>query len=181
MHAMVKAGMMMDRSDFLVAARNILNDLTGRKTESSSTKKRFLLSGGLCTMPNVYGAIENAGGIVVGDDLCTGNRFYEGMVSSEGDVLTSIANRYAERTVCPAKHSGNRSRGENLVKLAKELKADGVIYIFLKFCDTHGFDYPYLKEMLEENGIPCMLYELEEQQSGDGQFETRCEAFVEML
>lgn len=181
MHAMVKAGMIMDRYEFLAVAQNIVSALQNNATDSSSKKKRFVLSGGLCNMPNVYGAIENAGGVVVGDDLCTGNRFYQGMVSQEGDILTAIARRYSERNVCPAKHSGNRTRGENLVKLAKDVQADGVIYIFLKFCDPHGFDYPYLKEMLEENGIPCMLYEMEEQQSGDGQFETRCEAFVEML
>ncbi len=181
MHVMVKAGMIMDRYEFLAAVRNIATELQGRAADSLSNKKRFVLSGGLCNMPNVYGAIENAGGVVVGDDLCTGNRFYQGTVSEESDILTDIARRYSERNVCPAKHSGNRARGENLVKLAKEVQADGVIYIFLKFCDPHGFDYPYLKEMLEDNGIPCMLYEMEEQQSGDGQFETRCEAFVEML
>ena len=181
MHAIVKAGMVMDRYDFLAAVREIVNELQNKDNTSLSNKKRFVLSGGLCNMPNVYGAIENAGGVVVGDDLCTGNRFYQGMVEQEGNILANIAKRYSERNVCPAKHSGNWSRGENLVKLAKDVQADGVIYIFLKFCDPHGFDYPYLKEMLEENGIPCMLYEMEEQQSGDGQFETRCEAFVEML
>ncbi len=181
MHALVKSGMIMDRYEFLAAVRSIVDELQTKKVDPSSKKKRFVLSGGLCNMPNVYGAIENAGGVVVGDDLCTGNRFYQGMVKREGDILTNIAERYSERNVCPAKHSGNRTRGEKLVELAKEVQADGVIYIFLKFCDPHGFDYPYLKDMLEENGIPCMLYEMEEQQSGDGQFETRCEAFVEML
>ncbi|MCW8960909.1 MAG: 2-hydroxyacyl-CoA dehydratase family protein, partial [Ignavibacteriaceae bacterium] len=86
-------------------------DLDGKKEETASHAKRFVLSGGLCNMPDVYGAIEKAGGMVVGDDLCTGNRFYQGMVSSDGEILNEIAKRYSERNVCPAKHSGNRTRG----------------------------------------------------------------------
>ncbi len=181
LHAMVKAGMIMDRHDFLSAAGDLADDLEKHKGESSFSGKRLVLSGGLCNMPDIYSVIENAGAYVVKDDLCTGNRFFEGKVKSGDDLLESIAIRYIERNVCPAKHSGIRSRGENLVKIVKESKADGVLFIYLKFCDPHGFDYPYLKEMLEENKIPCMLYEIEDQLAGGGQLETRCEAFVEML
>jgi benzoyl-CoA reductase/2-hydroxyglutaryl-CoA dehydratase subunit BcrC/BadD/HgdB len=53
--------------------------------------------------------------------------------------------------------------------------------MYLKFCDPHAFDYPYLKEMLDARGIPCLLVELEEQTVSQGQFQTRCEAFLEML
>ncbi len=63
----------------------------------------------------------------------------------------------------------------------KENHADGVIFLFLKFCDPHAFDYPYIKEMLDKEGIPSMLFEVEDQLPSEGQFKTRCEAFIEML
>ncbi|MBU2513426.1 2-hydroxyacyl-CoA dehydratase family protein [bacterium] len=180
-HAMVKASMMMDRHDFLSLVRDIADELEKSQEGSAFAGKRLVLSGGLCNMPDIYSVIENAGAYVVRDDLCTGNRFFEENIKKSADSLKSIANRYVDRNVCPAKHSGIRSRGENLVRIVQESKADGVLFIYLKFCDPHGFDYPYLKDMLEENKIPCMLYEIEDQLSGGGQFETRCEAFVEML
>ncbi len=181
MHSLVKAGMMMDRYRFLELVKEIADDL--EKVTAAETKpgKRIVLSGGLCNMPDVYGIIEKSGAYVVTDDLCTGSRFFEGNIAEDGDLLEAIARRYSNRNVCPAKHSGIRTRGENLVRIARESRADGVLYIFLKFCDPHGFDYPYLKEMLEENGIPCLLYEMEEQLLSGGQFETRCQAFMEML
>ena len=132
-------------------------------------------------MPDVYGAIEEAGGAVVADDLCTGSRFFEGTVEPGGDVIAAIADRYAGRNVCPAKHAGITNRGEMLLRTVKESGADGVIFIYLKFCDPHGFDYPYLKQMLADEKIPCLLYEMEEQDAAGGQFQTRCEAFMEML
>ena len=86
-----------------------------------------------------------------------------------------------DRVVCPAKHSGITSRGDYLVQAVKENRADGVIFLLLKFCDPHAFDYPYLKEMLEKENIPSVLFEIEDQLPSEGQINTRCEAFMEML
>ena len=52
-------------------------------------------------------------------------------------------------------------RGENIVRMVKESKADGVVFLLLKFCDPHAFDYPYIKEMLDKENIPCMLLDME--------------------
>jgi benzoyl-CoA reductase/2-hydroxyglutaryl-CoA dehydratase subunit BcrC/BadD/HgdB len=182
LHAMVRAAMVMDRREFLTlagaAAAGLEQDARAREPGPG---KRLVLSGGLCTLPDVYTAVEDAGAWVAADDLCTGARFFEGRVDAQGDPLAAVAGRYTRRTVCPAKHSGLRTRGEHLVRLVRESGADGVLFLFLKFCDPHGFDYPYLKGMLEERGIPCLLHELEECKAGGGQFETRCQAFVERL
>jgi len=179
-HALVKAGMVMDRYEFLELALKLADQLE-QAVSAGFTGKRVVLSGGLCNMPDVYGAIEDSGGAVVADDLCTGSRFFEGIIENQADVLEAVANRYVDRNVCPAKHAGIKNRGENLVRTVKESGADGVIFIYLKFCDPHGFDYPYLKQMLADEKIPCLLYEMEEKDAAGGQFQTRCEAFLEMI
>jgi len=181
LHAMVKAAMVMDRQEFAVLAEDAAQQLEGLQFDAGFEGKRLVLSGGLCNMPDVYGTIEDSGGAIVADDLCTGHRFFEGAIEPGADALAAIANRYMDRNVCPAKHAGIKSRGENLVRTVKESGADGVIFIYLKFCDPHGFDYPYLKQMLAEEDIPCLLYEMEERDTAEGQFKTRCEAFIEML
>lgn len=83
--------------------------------------------------------------------------------------------------ICPSKHIDIAYQGENLARIAKQQKADGVIFLFLKFCDPHAFDYPYLKAYLDSEGIPNMLLEIGEQMPATGQLRTRLEAFVEML
>lgn len=181
LHAVVKAGMAMDRSEFCRLAEDLANQVSPGGGKADFSGKRIVLSGGLCNMPDVYGTIENSGGVVVADDLCTGSRFYEADVASKADGVAAIAERYIGRNVCPAKHAGIRNRGESLVKLARDSGADGVIFMYLKFCDPHSFDYPYLKQMLADEKIPCLLYEMEEKDAGGGQFQTRCEAFMEML
>ena len=179
-HAIVRASMVMDRSEFADKLNQAVENWE-QQAAGNTSGKRIFLSGGVCNLPDIYGSIETAGGCVVGDDLCTGSRGLTGLIDTDGDPIAAIAKRYAQRAICPAKHAGITSRGDQLVQQAKAHKVDGVIFVFLKFCDPHAFDYPYLKSMLDEAGIPSLLMELEEQTASQGQFQTRCEAFIEML
>jgi len=180
-HTIVKASMVMDRNALPDKLSEAIRKLTKTAVGNVPDKKRLLLSGGICNMPTVYGLIEDAGGIVVWDDLCTGSRYFTGGIETAGDPIEAIARRYLDRAICPAKHSGLRSRAEHLVRMVEETRADGVIFLFLKFCDPHLFDYPYLKTALDEAGIPSLFFEIEEQMPSAGQVKTRCEAFIEML
>lgn len=180
-HAIVRASMVMDRNEFLKNLTQVVGGLEQQLEPESKTGKPIFLSGGVCNLPDVYRVIESAGGTVVGDDLCTGSRGLTGRIDTGKDPMKAIADRYARRAVCPAKHSGITRRGDDLIRHIKEARARGVIVFFLKFCDPHAFDYPYLKAMLDAEGIPSLLVELEEPIPSEGQFRTRCEAFMEML
>lgn len=180
-HAIVKSSMVIDREALSEKLDKVIEKLESQKCTSVPSKKRLVAAGGLCNMPDIYKTIEDSGARVVWDDFCTGSRYFEGNIDTNGDIIESIAKRYLERVVCPAKHSGLYSRGEHILKIVKQSKAQGVIFLFLKFCDPHSFDYPYIKEMLDKEGIPSMLFEIEDQLPSEGQFKTRCEAFIEML
>jgi benzoyl-CoA reductase/2-hydroxyglutaryl-CoA dehydratase subunit BcrC/BadD/HgdB len=173
--------MVMDRSAFLSQLIRVIDALERQPGLEPTGTKRIFLSGGVCNLPDLYGVIESAGGIVVGDDLCTGSRGVDGLVDAGRDPVAAVADRCARRAICPAKHVGITRRGDDLVRQAKASRAQGVMILFLKFCDPHAFDYPYLKSMLDAEGIPSLLVELESQTAVDGQLRTRCEAFMEML
>lgn len=182
LHQVTKASMVMDRKEAAASLAALAGSLLpdGRMPADSS-RKRVILSGGICTHPDLYSLMEEAGADVVWDDLCTGTRCVEGRVSETGDPIAAMAERYIERMVCPAKHSDITARGRNLVDLARTHHASGVIFLFLKFCDPHAFDYPYLKRFLDEAGIPSMVLEIEERLPSEGQMNTRIESFVEMI
>lgn len=181
LYSIVKASMIMDRDVLLERMTLLLAELQNLPPSNSAGKKRLLLVGSVCDHPDVYGIIEESGGVVVWDDLCTGSRYFEGTIDEEGDPIQAMADRYLERAVCPAKHLSPTARGENLVALAKEQRVEGVIFLLLKFCDPHAFDYPYLKEYLDREGIPGMLLEIEDRLPPEGQLRTRFETFVEMI
>ncbi|MCP3901616.1 MAG: 2-hydroxyacyl-CoA dehydratase [Desulfobacteraceae bacterium] len=188
MHAIVKGSMTMDR-DQLIELLPLIVSKVSELTKNFTPKepvKRLVLSGSICDSPDIYNIIEQSGGVVVGDDLCTGQRWFDGEIPVDeaqlGDEpMDALTHRYFDRIVCPAKHKSTTTRGENIVKLAKNNKADGVVFITLKFCDPHGFDYPYLKEFLDKQGIKNILIEIDDHSLNMGQLSTRFETFVHMI
>ncbi len=180
--ALVRAAMIMDRNDYLKILQTVIAELETKGGTAKATKaRRLIISGGLCSQPDIYPVIEDAGGVVVGDDLCTGSRYYQGIIKTTGEPVAAIAERYLQRPVCPAKHMDKNARATNLIKIARDSKADGVIFMLLKFCDPHAFDYPYLKDALADASIPSLLLEVEDQQQAQSQLKTRIEAFLETL
>jgi benzoyl-CoA reductase subunit C len=182
LYHVIKASMVTDRSELLGLLMSLRDDVKKKvKDPVMNTNKRIILSGGICNHPDIYTALEESGAEIIWDDLCTGTRYFEGEIEESGDLIEAIADRYMTRMVCPAKHLTVTARGESLVRLVKQRKATGVIFMFLKFCDPHSFDYPYLKKFLDEAGVPNILLEVEEQLPSDAQLKTRFETFVDMI
>ena len=180
LHAVVKGSMMMDRDE----VADLLPAIAARLEKMGAPKKggkRIIISGSICDFPGFYTAIEAAGGVVVGDDLCTGQRWFKGEIPEDENPMDAIAARLLDRMICPAKHSALTVRGENIVSLVRQNKADGVVFMLLKFCDPHAFDYPYLKEFLAKEGIKTLLIEVDDQQQSLGQLSTRIETFIHMI
>jgi benzoyl-CoA reductase/2-hydroxyglutaryl-CoA dehydratase subunit BcrC/BadD/HgdB len=72
-------------------------------------------------------------------------------------------------------------RGDHFLRRVKGSEAQGVIFVLLKFCEPHAFDYPHLKDRLKEERIPSLLLEIEPGGFSLGALETRLRAFVETL
>ena len=183
LYTIVRASMIMDRER---VAEMLLETLAELQTQSSKVMearpvKRLVLGGGICNHPDIYSTIEEAGGAIVWDDFCTGARYFSQIVPDGTAPVLRIAERLIQRVVCPAKHMDLDGRARHLIQLVKEQKAEGVIFLLLKFCDPHAFDYPYIKQSLDDAGIPVMLMEINDPVSSGGQMKTRVEAFLEML
>ncbi len=183
LYALVRAAMIMDRTRAAFLLEEVAAEMEIRSNSEVAAwpKKRIVLSGGVCNHPDIFTIIEEAGGAVVGDDLCTGSRYLSGLIDEKADPAEAIAERYRQRVVCPAKHRGLSDWADHLVRLVREKRAQGVIFFLLKFCDPHAFDYPYLKEALDRMRIPSLLMEVEDRLPAEGQLRTRFETFVEMI
>jgi len=180
LYALVKGSMIMDRKKAAELLSCVVSHLE-RLNPPANKGKRLILSGSVCDTPDIFDAIETAGGVIVGDDLCTGFRWFDGLIPEDRPPLSAIAARYMDRIACPAKHSGLLTRADHLVSLFQKNKADGVVFLFLKFCDPHAFDYPYLKEFLDKQGIKSTVFEMDDRQQSLGQFLTRIETFIHMI
>jgi benzoyl-CoA reductase subunit C len=176
----VQAAMFMPVEEHNRLTADLLSDMTG--AEGTNEPIRVLLVGNLCVFEEIYDYIEAGGGAVVGDDMCTGSRYF--IVNADeksADPVAALADRLIKRPICAAKHNPMVDRGAYLKEMIRDTNARGVIFLMVKFCDPHSFDYPYLKESVDELNIPHLLLETEMDNPSLAQIKTRIEAFMEMI
>jgi benzoyl-CoA reductase/2-hydroxyglutaryl-CoA dehydratase subunit BcrC/BadD/HgdB len=177
---MIRAGYLMDRRRYLELLTHLMNKLPER-TEESENLVPIFLAGNMTHSDSYFSLIEEAGAIVVQDDLCSGARFLRLMVPEDIDPIEGLTNRYFTSFLCPTKHKGVYDHIETVLKQVERSGARGVIFLLYKYCETHYFDYPDLKAALESKGVPTLLLEVEDPSSSIGQLKVRIQAFVEML
>ncbi|MEL7610361.1 MAG: double-cubane-cluster-containing anaerobic reductase [Bacillota bacterium] len=147
--------------------------------------KRILISGTPMAIPNwkLHHIVETSGAAVVCEEACTGTRYFENLVD-EGQTtldgqLRALAERYMK--INCACFTPNTARIDDIIRLAKEYKVDGVIDVNLKFCtlyDTEGRD---VERALKAAGIPVLGLETDYTDTDAEQLRTRVGAFLEML
>lgn len=147
---------------------------------------RVLISGTPMTIPNwkIHDTIEKSGAVVVTEESCTGTRYFTDLVDTSGassseDLIHSIAEKYLH--INCACFTPNDERPEDVVRLAKEYNADGVVYYVLQFCHEFNTEYTKVERALRAEGIPVIKIETDYSDSDRGQLKTRIETFVEML
>jgi bzd-type benzoyl-CoA reductase N subunit len=176
----VRASMSMRKEDHTAMLRELLAEFKSGPSKNGYDV-RIVLFGNACDHPAIMDLFEEAGAVVVDDDLCTGSRYFLCIESPEGDPVRKLAKRYTRRVPCPSKHSTQFDRRDYLVDMVRQGNADGVVMVVLKFCDPHDFDYPDLAKRLTESDIPHLRIETEMQPASIEQVRTRLQAFVEML
>lgn len=147
---------------------------------------RVLISGTPMTIPNwkLHDTIERSGAVVVTEESCTGTRYFSDLVdvkgaSSTDDLIKGITEKYLH--INCACFTPNNERPEDVVRLAKEYSADGVVYYVLQFCHEFNTEYAKVERALRAEGIPVIKIETDYSESDRGQLKTRIETFVEML
>jgi benzoyl-CoA reductase/2-hydroxyglutaryl-CoA dehydratase subunit BcrC/BadD/HgdB len=164
--------------EFIARLEEFLSRVEERKPLSS--ERRILLTGNLISRPDPVTTIEDFGGRVVALDTCIGLRHYETPVEEDAaDPMLALATRYLTRPSCP-RMEGMEERFEYLKTLAEEVRADGIVYSCIKFCDPLIYDIPMMSSWFRGVGIPFLFLENDYTWSGSGQLRTRIQAFTEL-
>lgn len=163
----------------------LLRDVVaGRKPDARDDRVRVHLSGHLCHAPRreLLDVIEEAGALVVDDDLWTGRRYLQTDVDETLEPMDAIGRWYAERNVnlpCPTRVQHDVGWDEWLLDATHGSGAEAVIHLMPKFCEPHMLFFPELRKALDEADIPQLLIETEHEGIPLESFRTRVEALVE--
>ena len=167
--------------------RETLEELKTREPDVKSPfRARVAMVGSEIDDPNLTKLIEGCGALVVSDRYCFGSTPGREVIelNDEEDVLTQICRHYMEVSECARYISDEKvlQRRETADRLAKEFKAEGIIYEQMKYCDYWGFERALVSHIMhDEYGWPVLSIDRLYNNGNSGQLRTRVQAFVESL
>lgn len=197
-----------DRANALL--EDLLDELEAEEPVDEGDGPRILVTGSLLDHPALIRMVEDVGGVVVAEDLCTTTRLFwhriadasvdpsvdpsidpsvnpsvnpdtfNEAVSTEVDPLEAIWANLNRRPLCACFHPTD-VRHDFVLKLVETFAVDAVLNFSLKYCHPFTYEAPLLKKTLAKEGIPFTTLEVGHDLSGHGQLRTRIQAFVEMV
>ena len=194
-----KAGAIWGRDALLVAQLSFFDDIA-RWTQNverlsdelegrgpvAPDAARILLGGSPIVWPNwkVPLLIEESGGMIIADELCSGSRtMHDPVVVEEwtmDGMLVALAERYMIPCTCPS-FSPNLEREQNMLGRIRDTGAEGVVFHVLRGCHLNSLDSTKAAKALRERRIPMLKVESEYDEGDLEQVRTRVEAFIEMI
>lgn len=180
-----------DRLDSWTKAVSTLSDELERRSENGASvcnrhAPRILFTGSPPIFPNIKVPIlvEQAGGIIVADEVCSSSRLlYDTVYFDEHglyDMIPAIADRYLKPCTCPCL-APNRDRDRKLLEMAAGFKVDGVVYQAFSGCLPYEMEQKRIAGSLAEKGVPMLYVETDYSPEDMGQLSTRVEAFIESV
>ena len=167
--------------------RETLEELKTREPDVKSPfRARVAIVGSEIDDPSLTKLIEGCGALVVSDRYCFGSTpgREEIVLKDDEDALTQICRHYMEVSECARYIADEKvmQRRETADRLAKEYKAEGIIYEQMKYCDYWGFERALVSHIMhDEYGWPVLSIDRLYNNGNSGQLRTRCQAFVESL
>jgi benzoyl-CoA reductase/2-hydroxyglutaryl-CoA dehydratase subunit BcrC/BadD/HgdB len=149
-------------------------------------RPRILLGGSPIVWPNwkIPTIIEETGGIIAADELCSGMRIFRDPVISDESSLDSlveaVSDKYFYPCTCPS-FSPNLEREDNILNMIKEYEIEGVIYHVLRGCHLNALDSTKVDVLLKAKKMAVLKIETEYDEGDVEQIRTRIEAFFEMI
>jgi benzoyl-CoA reductase subunit C len=133
--------------------------------ERHTVKLRMVLSGAFCERPPVamLETLEEQGVGIVRDDLLLGQSWFTEPLPSEGDPIGVLTDYYLNHSVdSSVVYRPGVERCERLLEIIRGIKADGVIIATAKSCHPANLDSQCILRMCEEQGLPYIRLEYEE-------------------
>lgn len=174
--------------------KEVMAEIRERRNTLPEKSARLLVWGSIIDDSALIEMMESLDASVVMDDTCVGSRGYFADIPLTENPLDGLAYHYLENIKCPRtfrdsikKGAGPGYRGDletrfgYLGSLVKDWNVNGVVLQALRYCDSHGYEIPQLKDYLDGIGLPNIYIEHDYSRAAFGQLMTRIQAFTEII
>ena len=164
-----------------------LEELKTREPDDKEYRARICLVGSEVDDSYLIKLMESIGAYVCADRFCFGSLPGRNPIplTPDEDALTQVCRQYMTRCQCPRMMNMEKvyGRKEYVRDVAKEYRADGIIYQQIKFCDPWAYERMLGSSMLRDDyGFPVLSVDRPYNINASiGQMRTRVQAFVESI
>lgn len=168
-------------------AEALVAELEQREPDRGGAGVRLLLTGSPVLFPDyqLLHTIEQAGAVVVADEMCSGTQRLHNPVVLDESTVGGMLRAAAESTLLPCTcpcFVGSDRRIDRVLELCRESGARGVVHHTLRLCQLFDMELPRLTAALRERGLPLLNLDVDGFTSeGSATLRNRVEAFVEMI
>ena len=178
--AVLKSRYFMDRAEHTALAEKLCA-LLEAAPEQPWKGLKMVTTGILADAPALLQILEENGIAVIADQVAHESVDLREPTPVTEDPLLGMAQRLGKLEGCSVLFDPGKERGRQLVRLAQETGADGVLWIMTKFCDPEEFDFVPVKRMLDKAGIPVLSVDTDRQMVNYEQARSAVQAFAEIL
>lgn len=174
--------------------RQVTTEVKNRKNRPAKKAARLLIWGSIIDDTPMVEMIEGLEANVVMDDTCIGSRGFIDDVKVTPDPIDGLAEHYLIDIKCPRTFRAKNffamkkdymedleDRFKYIADYVKEWHADGVIMQSVRYCDTHGYEVPQLRDYLNNVAIPNTYLEHDYTEGTLSQLRTRVQGFLEII
>ena len=186
-HVLTLATYVMPQYLIIDKLEETLEEIKTREPEDREYRARIAVVGSEVDDSGFIKLIEETGAYVCADRFCFGSLpgRMEIELKDEEDALTQVCRHYVYNGHCPRMFNMEKVYGRKAYvnDIAKEYKADGIIYQQIKFCDPWAYERLLGSTMLREDyNYPVLSVDRPYNISSSvGQMRTRVQAFVESI
>jgi benzoyl-CoA reductase/2-hydroxyglutaryl-CoA dehydratase subunit BcrC/BadD/HgdB len=173
--------------------REVIEESKARKDGPVKKTSRLMIWGSILDNSSLVEMIESLDANVVMDDTCVGSRPYFDDVKITPNPLDGLANHYLNHIKCPRTFMADyfaqqkdyasdlKRRYGYLGDYARDWHVNGVIMEALKYCDTHGYEVPSVKDYFQEIELPTIYLEHDYTLGMMSPLKTRVQGFLEII
>jgi len=186
-HVIQLASLTCPKDLILPYLRETLEELKTRQPdEKPAFRARVAIVGSEIDDPQLTKLIEGCGALVVSDRYCFGSTPGREVIElkDDEDPLRQLCLHVMQHSECARYIADEKvqQRRDTADRLAREFKADGIIYEQMKYCDYWGFERALVSYIMhEEYNWPVLSIDRLYNNGNSGQLRTRVQAFVESL
>ena len=174
--------------------QEVINEVKERDKSVPQKLARLLLWGPVIDDTVFIEMIESLDANAVMDDTCVGSRAFFDDVPVTHDPLDGLAHHYLEDIKCPRTFRESNKDGVHrgyqadlearfgyIGKYIKDWNVNGVVLQVPRYCDSHGYEVPQIKDYLKKIGLPNIYLEHDHNKAALAPLKTRVQGLTEII